>query len=202
MCRRARCRALAKSGYAASRKKTDEHKGRAQLCTDGASTLMPTRLSTVSAFSTMLLALSSASSYCSSGSLWSIQRSGKTMLRTATGDLSQPSKCPPSNSACWTCAEKPPIEFSSTVISTRCSDASRATSSVSKGLTHRASATVAETPQASRRSAAFWHSRKRDPTERRASVPPRPSRTMRPFPGSKNTGSAGISMSPKLLPRG
>lgn len=61
---------------------------------------------------------------------------------------------PPSTSAaamltCMTCAAKPPMDPSSTVIITGCSFASRRSMSVSSGLQKRASTTVAETPACS-----------------------------------------------------
>lgn len=52
---------------------------------------------------------------------------------------------------CMTCAAKPPMEPSSTVMTTGCSLAIRRSISVSRGLQKRASTTVADTPAWGRR---------------------------------------------------
>mmetsp|Transcript_80661 Transcript_80661/g.246582 ORF Transcript_80661/g.246582 Transcript_80661/m.246582 type:complete len:202 (+) Transcript_80661:327-932(+) len=123
-------------------------------------------------------------------------------LRMTSGVRLMPSKWPPSSKNWCTWAEKPPMAFSSTVRSTLCSVASKLTSFSSRGFTQRASATVADTPYFSSSAAAARHSRRRPPTDRIASVLSRPSRDMRPLPGSKKRGSAGNSKSPYADARG
>ncbi|MNX91322.1 hypothetical protein D3C86_1233970 [compost metagenome] len=110
-----------------------------------------------------------------------------------------PSSAPFSASSCRTKAPKPPMAPSSTVIRHSCSRARRRIMSASSGLAKRASATVAETPRAASRSAAFSDSCKRVPSDRMATEVP--SRTMRPLPISSGAASSGIS-TPTPSPRG
>ena len=69
------------------------------------------------------LASRPALAYIATGLSWSMNWSGSTIART----FSPRSSAPCSASVCSTCAAKPPIEPSSTVINTSCSRASRST---------------------------------------------------------------------------
>src|SRR4029079_2503252 len=98
---------------------------------------------TSNTFATIPFVSRPAFAYMAGGESWSMNTSGRIMLRTLKFVRSS---APDSAKYCMTCAPKPPIAPSSTVTSSSCSRARRRTRSVSSGLAKRASATVVDMP--------------------------------------------------------
>ena len=150
------------------------------------------RLATVAAMSS---AVRPASAYIASGAAWSMKRSGRVIVRTASVPSSKPSPA----IHCSTIAPKPPTLPCSRVTSARCVSASRRISAWSSGLAKRASASVTLRPFASSSATALRASPRCAPKLRMATSVP--SWITRPRPISSGVPTSGIS-TPSPSPRG